>query len=496
MTSLQTLANYDFAGQNEQAIREEWIYPLLQQLGYGAGTLNRIKFEQPVELRDPVRQLGSSKFQVDYQPTVLSRGLWLIEAKRPSADTKNPKHLGQAWSYATHPEINVPLMAIADGSSIVVYDVTRVKWEEPVADIPARELLDRFQELVHVLGAKSVAAFVRKSLFSKLQQALEAELDLNVLNTVVDEVRAIAERARPSILENRQSVRADQRNQDQIVQDRIDRYAGLWGMAQEVNGPTGISSHHVDRAVGILTGVSANGRAAEFGRLFDAARSPSPAGPIRAWGALRVLRLAVALVVREKDGCSWAEPTIADSVRDHLLGFPEDPLVAAAHGFERVLSSVAVRIFSDPEIVDNASKLSLWESTADEEQQLRRPGSPEGMALGQIERSCRQIWNSVDWTLPGIRDMQGGATKLLNALPATSSPIAIFAGQNQTSMMNWDMLVAQTIFFIERHGSAADVPEEAWEVIEKFVDAPAAFGLAAAALIADRSGPSGPVSPT
>ena len=34
------LARFDFRGLDEQAIREQWIYPLLMLLGYGLGTKN------------------------------------------------------------------------------------------------------------------------------------------------------------------------------------------------------------------------------------------------------------------------------------------------------------------------------------------------------------------------------------------------------------------------------------------------------------------------
>ena len=42
-----------------------------------------------------------------------------------------------------HPEINVPLMAIADGSRIVVYNVTQPEWDVPVVDIAASTLSSR-----------------------------------------------------------------------------------------------------------------------------------------------------------------------------------------------------------------------------------------------------------------------------------------------------------------------------------------------------------------
>jgi hypothetical protein len=44
MLTLRDLSEYRFEGKNEQAVREEWIFPLLLHLGYGPTTLNDVKF--------------------------------------------------------------------------------------------------------------------------------------------------------------------------------------------------------------------------------------------------------------------------------------------------------------------------------------------------------------------------------------------------------------------------------------------------------------------
>jgi hypothetical protein len=50
---LEALAGYDFTGQDEQAIREQWIYPLLTLLGYGLGTPNPVDIPFKVDLASP-----------------------------------------------------------------------------------------------------------------------------------------------------------------------------------------------------------------------------------------------------------------------------------------------------------------------------------------------------------------------------------------------------------------------------------------------------------
>ena len=44
--TLRDLSLYRFEGKSEQAVREEWIFPLLLQLGYGPTTLDEVQFEE------------------------------------------------------------------------------------------------------------------------------------------------------------------------------------------------------------------------------------------------------------------------------------------------------------------------------------------------------------------------------------------------------------------------------------------------------------------
>jgi hypothetical protein len=83
---LQMLASYDFSDRNEADIRAEWIETLLRLLGYGLGTRHRVLRERPLQLRPPVRMVGSSRMEPDFIPTVFGRRLWIIEAKRPTVD--------------------------------------------------------------------------------------------------------------------------------------------------------------------------------------------------------------------------------------------------------------------------------------------------------------------------------------------------------------------------------------------------------------------------
>src|SRR6202050_2462413 len=167
MLTLRELSNYQFEGKNEQAVREEWIFPLLLHLGYGPTTLNAVTFGDQLKLRRPLWKLGSKRIEIDYRPSVLGHELWIIEAKAPGAVDPD-EHLAQAWSYATHPEVNAPLVVLADGAHVAVHDVATLKWDIPVVDIATADLESRFDEILAILGARTVATAVRHRLLDRL----------------------------------------------------------------------------------------------------------------------------------------------------------------------------------------------------------------------------------------------------------------------------------------------------------------------------------------
>jgi hypothetical protein len=486
MPALDDLASYSFEGRNETAIREDWIRPLLEHLGYGVGTLNRIEYEASVRLREPVRLLGHTRLRVDYLPTVLGRNLWLIEAKAPGPVADWPEHLGQAWSYATHPEVDVPLMVVADGSRIAVYDVTHAEWDTPVVDIASTDLSARFAELHSVLGARKVADFLRRRQLHRLSIGLRAEIDPSVLDATSSEVAAIVAEARPYVQENRKAIAADQAERDRRTREAIDAAAGIFGMAQELNGPFEIRFADVDRALALLLKKPANQRAEEFANFLRATQVPA-GGPQRPWWNLRVLRLGAALRIRGIEGCGeFAEYTIREAVRDHLLGFPDDPLARAAHRLERPLPVVMGRLYSEPSLIDLRAIAAQTTMTVDEEMLIRRPVSGSGLAQLHVNLEARRVWNMVPWSEEALVRSAKLFEGLAQSLPDPPERAELLGWLWDPASLRWDGLIGYTLIFLNLYGTPQDIPEEGWTIIHTQVDAPGKVGPSARALITSR----------
>lgn len=452
-------------GKNEQAVREEWIFPLLLHLGYGPTTLNQIKYGAQLKLRDPVRMLGSRRLEVDYLPTVLGHGLWLIEAKAP--DTVDPAtHLAQAWSYATHPEVNVPLMVLADGAHLAVHDLTAVDWDKPALDISVTDLENRFSEVLNLLGARTVARSVRRNVFHYLQLSLDSELELSTLGDTTRRVAEIVQLARQQILENRRRIAAYADAEHTAAYEDILRVRGVGGLAQQMNVPFGWTETDVDSGVKALT---LRPTTPELNALWLAV-SDNDGNQRAAWG-LRTFRLSVALRGRAIDGC--AETAIersAAAVREHLLGFPEDPLAAAAHRLELPLFVFALRMVTQKDsVLRIRAQQQLRELDAEVAIRLGPASHVHGWALSTALLICRQFLATTPWSVPRLEERATALRRLLGALPYDQE----FMSQYVTGLDlgdDWDQndpLIDYTLLSLAKYAPDFDLsPEERAKVEE------------------------------
>jgi hypothetical protein len=397
---LDELADYEFEGASEQQIREEWIAPLLSLLGYGRGTINRIVYEQRLDLAEPIRHLGTSRYEVDYRPTVLGAGLWIIEAKRPTAaEAWDREHLGQAWSYATHPEINVPLIALSDGQRLTVYNMMRSDWESPELELAHHELAQRFGEVETVLGARQVAGFVLRRQVEYLKRAFEAQVDPNVPAEIIREIEQAAKDARPKIAENQRTVLIDQEKKTERDWERIVEKTGVWAIAQSVNQPFALNLAESNRMVEVINAIKdPAGQLVELDSFLEACmpRGTGDAKPRVFWMA-RLIRLDAALKLVGPSDLGARASEIADgAIRDHLENFPDDPVARAAHRLELVLAPFVVRQLLAEGPIDYSGEAERLRQLVDPEVFLRSRFEAPDLFTRHVTLICRRLWAKVE----------------------------------------------------------------------------------------------------
>nr|WP_233166028.1 type I restriction enzyme HsdR N-terminal domain-containing protein [Pedobacter sp. ASV12] len=82
-------------------------------------------------LKHPFVSIGSSRRNItvipDYLMQVAEKPAWILEAKSPSEQITDTKHIEQAYSYAIHPEIRVNYFALCNGHFFSLFNISRPK---------------------------------------------------------------------------------------------------------------------------------------------------------------------------------------------------------------------------------------------------------------------------------------------------------------------------------------------------------------------------------
>ena len=141
----------------EDSVREELIVPLLSMLGYAASGPNRIIRSRPLE--HPFVRIGTRKHAIRIIPDYLlqqdGENAWILDAKAPGQGITEGDNVEQAYSYAVHKDIRVPLYALCNGRELVIFHISE---EEPVFHEPLRSLGDDeiWEHLLFYVGTRSV----------------------------------------------------------------------------------------------------------------------------------------------------------------------------------------------------------------------------------------------------------------------------------------------------------------------------------------------------
>jgi hypothetical protein len=152
---LEELDNPDF---KEDSVREEIILPVIKYLGYSAS--KPYKIIRSKALVHPFVSVGSARKKVTCVPDYLfelnGKYAWVLEAKGPGENILSGAHVEQAYSYAIHSEIRVPIFALCNGKEFVCFHVSK---EAPLLHFPIQLLPQYLQELKRLLGPEHVLTY-------------------------------------------------------------------------------------------------------------------------------------------------------------------------------------------------------------------------------------------------------------------------------------------------------------------------------------------------
>jgi hypothetical protein len=153
----------NFDRMNEADVREEFIAPLLAELGYRSGSENHAAREVPLSLRYPRSFLGKKnpksdpyvRGRADYILEVRGHARWVMEAKPPH-ELIDIDAIEQAWSYANHPEVRAVYFAISNGREFRVYVTTAPPDSSPILSIKWEDMERDSALISHLLSAEAI----------------------------------------------------------------------------------------------------------------------------------------------------------------------------------------------------------------------------------------------------------------------------------------------------------------------------------------------------
>ena len=420
---LKHLADYPFEGRNEADIRGDWIEPLLRLLGYGLGTRHKVFREKVLRLPEPVRMIGSKRIEIDFIPTVFGEQLWIMEAKRPEPgeDLFGMEHLGQAWSYATHPRIAVPLMVLCDGTRLGVFDVTRDNLETPIFDHAKSELPDTFDELFGLLGAPRIAERVRRKQLSHLRTALMAQVALEPLDQTLEDVSAIVVEARSMVSQRREEIYRETRERIEKAGTPAIDAPRIWGLAAHLNRPLFSKLTDIDHGVRLIREKPPQLRTREFHDFERVCVNKAGEEP-RMWFWLALARLGCAVLLCDDEGCGEiCREAAKTAAQNHATAFGDEPLQAASYELQRALGPLGWRIAANRKpAIDTAAKRVKESLEAEEWLRLDAEfGLSAYESYKQQALLTPRFWfGQVDpWEIETIQRANREARALLDVLP-------------------------------------------------------------------------------
>jgi len=107
------------------------------------------------------------------------------------------------------PWVAARYFGVCNGPHLVFYDVRSIDQDyQPVLSLETQELTSRFEELVDLIGPKSLVRHLKRRVLDDTRAILSAEVREEHLDTFQRDIRAVLSEVKPIVRENAKAVRA------------------------------------------------------------------------------------------------------------------------------------------------------------------------------------------------------------------------------------------------------------------------------------------------
>jgi hypothetical protein len=180
--------------------------------------------------------------------------------------------------------------------------------------------------------------------------------------------------------------------------------------------------------------------------------------------------LSIALKARSVDNCLTAAiDRSRRTIRENLLGLPEEPVAAAAHRLEIPPFVLALRLATTQDLGTRQQAQRRLEQLDAEAALVLGPGSRvHSWALSSALLTCRRFLALIPWTLRGIDERTAAIRRILDILPYDENFTAQYAIGIDIGD-NWereDPLIEYTLISLAKYGLDITLSPEERDVVE------------------------------
>lgn len=197
----------NFIEWNEMDVREEFIAPLLDILGYSKRTINNIIREKSLTLLTPYHRVGRKRVSIDYLPTIRLKQFWIIEAKPGKTINMDYGDLLQAHLYAIHPEIQAKFIVLINGWEIRIYDSLKLEsWDDALLVCNKENCKENFLVLKQMLSAESMLQYQRSRIIDIARETFLVEFDETQVREFEKEIKKLIREITPIVNNNAREI--------------------------------------------------------------------------------------------------------------------------------------------------------------------------------------------------------------------------------------------------------------------------------------------------